>query len=196
MPKAHATPERRDELLRAEAGGLLEHSRDVLTDFGEVGVIGSYALNLMTRRDLNIMLCPQERLDRAVAFEVGSRLATRLTPSSMQYRDELCGRSVRFPRGIGWDIRVEWRPHRTWRLDVWLVEFDAFQAAGQHTSELLIRLSPTARQTILTLKHRLSSHPKYGERFVSGDIYDAVLDHGISTLTALRRCLRRRGVRL
>lgn len=79
MPDFPAT----DEALRAEADELLDGKglRELLARYGEVQVTGSYALSLMAWRDLDIYVASAE-LSPAWHFQLGARIAARLTPAA------------------------------------------------------------------------------------------------------------------
>jgi hypothetical protein len=55
------------------------------------------------------------------------------------------------------------------------------------------RLTPEVRATILQLKSLWFEHPSYRHGIYSIDVYDAVLEHGISTAEQFERYLRERG---
>jgi hypothetical protein len=77
-----------DKELRAEADRWLATGlRGILSDYGEVNIVGSYALRLMSWRDLDIHLVRAE-LDRKSFFELGARIADLLTPHRMHYGDQ------------------------------------------------------------------------------------------------------------
>src|SRR5207247_11137556 len=70
----------KDEALRAEADRLLASGlRQLLSEYGETHIIGSYALHLMVWRDLDIVL-EMPRIDRKAFFELGKRMSDLLQP--------------------------------------------------------------------------------------------------------------------
>lgn len=74
-----------DDILRS---GLLT----ILRRHGEVHVLGSYALGLMTWRDLDLHVV-REDLDVTAFFDLGGEIATLLTPQRMHFRDESAARA-------------------------------------------------------------------------------------------------------
>src|SRR5438046_955015 len=69
-----------DEALHREADGLLDAGlRDAIATYGEVHVIGSYALRLMTWRDLDIDVV-RDPPDLAAFLQLGSAIAALLEP--------------------------------------------------------------------------------------------------------------------
>lgn len=65
---------RRQAELREEASTLLASGlRGLLTEYGDLQVGGSYALHLMTWRDLDLMVAPSA-LKRSEFFRLGGKL--------------------------------------------------------------------------------------------------------------------------
>src|SRR5690348_2893580 len=74
--------------IQAEAETLLRSGMlEILGGYGEVHVIGSYALQLMTWRDLDLHLV-REDMDVRSFFDLGRELADLLKPHRMHFRDE------------------------------------------------------------------------------------------------------------
>src|SRR5438067_429082 len=85
----------RDEADRILAGGL----RDILSRYADVHVVGSYALGLMTWRDLDIHLVREDvRIDEF--FRLGMEVAALLAPHRMHFRDETRVATPGLPGGL------------------------------------------------------------------------------------------------
>src|SRR5437870_3923845 len=93
-----------NEQLRTEAEQLLASGlRSILNDYGEVHIIGSYALHLMVWRDLDIHIV-QTNLNKTIFFELGGKIADLLRPHRMHYRDETFVATEGLPRGLYWGV--------------------------------------------------------------------------------------------
>ena len=168
-----------DPDLRAEADRLLASGlRDILAGYGEVHVIGSYALRLMAWRDLDVHLV-QEPLDRSRFFELGGAIANLLMPHRMHYRDETVGGTAGLPCGLYWGVYLGDERAGAWKVDIWASTRAAFEPIRAHGNQIAARLSGPSREAILRIKSACWRHPEYRRRFSSSDIYSAVLDHGI-----------------
>jgi hypothetical protein len=168
-----------DEALRREADSLLDAGlRDTLAKYGEVHVIGSYALRLMTWRDLDIHLV-RDPPDLAGFFELGGAVAALLEPHRMHFRDERRVGTPGLPRGLYWGVYLGDERAGAWKIDVWSTDRAGFEGVRRHGERLAARLSEASRHTILTIKSACWRHPEYRRAFSSGDIYSAVLDHGV-----------------
>jgi hypothetical protein len=168
-----------DAELRAEADRILTSGlRDLLETFGEVHVTGSYALELMTWRDLDIHVV-REDLDCRAFFALGGEIAALLQPHRMHYRDETIEQTPGLPPGLYWGIYRGDERKGAWKIDIWASSGASFEPAKRYCDRILERLTPEARDAILAIKSACWQHPEYRRGFSSADIYEAVLDHGV-----------------
>jgi hypothetical protein len=176
--------------LHDEADRLLDSGlRDLLAQYGDVHLMGSYALGLMTWRDLDIHVV-REPLHRAEFFAHGARLADLLAPPRMHYRDETLGQTPDLPNGLYWGIYLGDERNGAWKIDVWATDHAGFTSAHAYSARLLERLTPPTREAILQIKSVCWQHPEYRKAFSSADVYAAVLDHGVSTAEGFWRWLQ------
>jgi hypothetical protein len=182
-----------DAELRAEADRVLDAGlRDLLATYGDVHVIGSYALELMTWRDLDIHIV-REPLDRVSFFELGGRIAELLEPHRMHFRDETVEQTAGLPRGLYWGIYLA-EPGLpaealagAWKIDIWATARAGFEPVKRYCDRIRERLTPETRDAILAIKSAVWQHPEYRRRFSSADIYDAVLDQGMRRAEEFQR---------
>jgi len=179
--------------LRTEADSIL-HEKGLLALMGAYAiphVTGSYALDLMTWRDLDINLeSPDMREERF--FELGGRIAVALRPSRMQFRNERIARTPGLPSGLYWGVHAAFPEQRIWKIDVWCVPSEECRRLLRHCDDIARRLTPSARTAILQIKARCCEHPEYRYGFSSQDIYTGVLDDGIETFDQFRAYLQER----
>lgn len=181
-----------DQELRAEADRLLASGlRDILNDYGEVHVVGSYALHLMVWRDLDIHIV-QEALDKRRFFELGGRIANLLSPPRMHYRDETTVATPGLPKGLYWGIYLGNEREGAWKIDIWITDWEGFKSPRAYGERVRERLTDSTREVILKIKSECWRHPQYRREFASGDIYEAVLDHGIVNIDGFWKFLRDR----
>lgn len=129
-----------DEELRSEADRLLASGlQTILSDYGTVHLIGSYALHLMVWRDLDIHIV-QADLDKKKFFELGGRIAALLNPQRMHYRDETIAATQGLPSGLYWGVYLGNEREGAWKIDIWTTGpegFEAVRAHGQRIQEPL-----------------------------------------------------------
>jgi hypothetical protein len=181
------------EALRHEAttilheGGLLA----ALARYGEPRPSGSYDLDLMVWRDLDVyVVTPDLPLSRF--FSLGGEIAELLRPHRMRFRDERIAGTPGLPRlGLYWGVYFG-----QWKLDVWAVAPEEFERLDRYLESVRSRLNTDSRKTILRLKEAFFSHAEYRQSFSAKDIYDAVLDRGVTDEAGLIRSLARQGIAL
>ena len=178
--------------LRSEAETVLRQKGllRILSEYGAPHVSGSYPLDLMTWRDLDIYLesyaMPEDRF-----FHLGGQIANALAPSRMQYRNERVAHTEGLPLGLYWGIYFNLSDSQLWKTDIWCVPEDECRRLLQHCSNIQRRLTPETREAILQIKSACWKHPEYRFGFSSQDIYEAVLDHGMRTLEQFREHLEK-----
>jgi hypothetical protein len=65
-------------------------------------------------------------------------------------------------------------------------------ATDARNADLAARLTPDIRRTIIEIKAAVWSDPGYRRTFHSQDVYEAVLQYGVTDVEAFRDLLRRR----
>lgn len=148
---------------------------DGLADFGNVSIVGSYALNLMLRRELDINLVVEKAIDADIAG-ILDLLFNSVTPTSIDYRN----RSLPETR-----IRVDghWLKVKTleeWDLDIWVITNPESERQMILQKRLQARIDESNRAAILELKSSQLADPTNKKRYNGTLIYDAVLNRGIS----------------
>ncbi len=183
----------RNAQLRKEADQLLVRGLlDVLARYGVPHVMGSYRLELMVWRDLDLYL-ETEQLSLTQFFTLGSDIASLLTPMRMSFRNERIGRTLGLPHGLYWGVYLGNQPHGAWKIDVWAVEPDQYQGLSSHHEAIADKLTPENRRTILAIKAATWNNPGYRRTFSSQDVYQAVLHHGVTTLDQFWNYVRQKG---
>lgn len=179
------------DAIRQEADAILDSGlRTLLAEQGEVHVVGSYALRLMTWRDLDVHLV-REAPDVDAFFALGARIAFLLRPHRMHFRNELPVHTPGLPRGLYWGIYLGDERAGAWKIDVWQTgrkEFESVRRFGRQIDE---RLDEDNREAILAIKAACWRHPEYRRGFTSSDVYQAVLDRGVRDVASFWQDLAR-----
>ena len=179
-----------NEDIRTEADDILRSGLlSILGGHGEVHMVGSYALKLMTWRDLDIHVV-RENLDIGAFVGLGGEIARHLKPHRMHFRDESTAATPHLPRGLYWGIYLGDERAGAWKIDVWQTNQQAFDLVRRFGEELSGRLNDTNRAVILEIKAACWRHPQYRRGFTSADVYAAVLDRGVRDVQAFWADLR------
>jgi hypothetical protein len=173
--------------LRGEATALLDEGlRDLLTSYGGLIEHGSYALDLMTWRNLDLYLVLEE-MNTARFFELGGRLASLLQPRKMNFRDERAATEKSLPAGLYWGLYAG-----EWKIDLWAVDAEEARRLMEFESALAARLTDESRRIILAVKSAVCMDQNYRRTFGAKEVYAAVLDGGVRDEAGFRRYLRER----
>lgn len=179
-----------NERLRDEADQLLSSGlMDLLSRHGEVHVVGSYALGLMTWRDLDVHLI-RESVSVEEFFGLGGRIAALLKPHRMHFRDESAVATKGLPHGLYWGVYLGDERAGAWKIDVWLTDRAGFEPTQEFAEHLASRLTDEKRKTIVSIKEACWRHPEYRRGFTSADVYSAVLDRGVRDVAGFWSDLR------
>jgi hypothetical protein len=179
----------KEAMLRAEADALLASGlRAALESYGEIHVVGSYALQLMVWRDLDIHIVRPDLQPRPF-FELGGKLAQLLKPAKMHYRDELVMQTPDLPSGLYWGIYLGDEREDAWKIDIWATDEEGFKSATRHDAWLRPALTDDVRTRILRVKSAVWQDPRYRKSFSSLDVYRAVIENGVGDVEAFHRYL-------
>lgn len=186
-----------NSLIKTEADKILHDNGllRILEGYGKVSVSGSYFLDLMTWRDLDIYIT-SNRMTEEIFFELGKNISLCIKPSKMNYRNELIERTEHLPRGYYWGCYTDYYLN-AWKVDVWAISQEEFDKKEKELHDLKSRIDVVQRMAILNLKNNLYNHPLYRKKFFSVDIYDAVINDNVNNDDNFREwLLHNRAIRL
>ncbi|MHB9108356.1 MAG: hypothetical protein ACYDCO_14975 [Armatimonadota bacterium] len=165
--------------LREEAEAIIRELAllDILGRFGQARLIGSVALDLIVKRDIDLHLLTSEDL-----FAIADRLYCELLE-----REEIVKVTICDYRPNGVKIGVDAYPGPTGAWDIELFLTNRVEATGFALADRLCReLTSEHRHAILQIKEHYYRHNQlYGG--LSKAIYLAVLESGIRTVEEFER---------
>lgn len=169
--------------IKEEAEGILCEKKvlQILNAFGEPHVSGSYALDLMTWRDLDIYL-EVELISEERFFQLGSKLCEALSPLRMHFRNERVAKTDGLPDGLYWGIYLGDERQGAWKIDVWAVCAKERERLINYCEAIKEQLNDGASTAILSIKSQCWHDPEYRRVYSSSDIYEAVLRGGVRDL--------------
>jgi hypothetical protein len=193
---------------------LQDKAREVLDDLdllnllktaGEPYLVGSAQLGLMAWRDIDLEIIVEE-LEKKKVAEVAKRLILNTTYRlDVSFSDNIARFNNANPHSpqslylgllyFGHDIepsRMQGSNPLAWKLDLhFILEKDARSLSK--TEELESKITEEKRRTILEIKDKISSNPKYRKEIFSMDIYEAVLDNDVKDLEDFKIYLQESG---
>jgi hypothetical protein len=186
----------REARLREEAEAVAADLKlsEQLGHLGNPVWVGSAALGLMVRPDLDITVVCQD-LDESAVVALGGLFALHLYVRQLTYRDDTAmwnDEPETYPDGLYLGVKYCRDPDREWNLDIWFVDEPDRQPDLTHLRTLTPRLDHESRMAILRIKDQWATRPEYGHSVRSVDLYTAVLDDGVRTPSEFDRWLMAR----
>jgi hypothetical protein len=172
------------EELQAEAEAVHKHlNLEKLEELGKPVKVGSAALGLMVRRDLDItVICPvlDETATNSIA-RIGGELIRHPRVRLVTMRDDTGHWNVDpgYPDGLYLGVKYRSLQGKDWNLDIWFVDEPDRQPDLAHLKAIPEKLTPEARLAILAIKQAWTKHAGYGSVVSSYDVYTAVLEHDV-----------------
>ena len=179
--------------LRQEATDLLytEGLLPMLKSFGTTRVIGSYTLDTMTWRDIDISMKLPDAQDVALFFEIGNMIATKFKITKMSYSNHFIRNFPGFDHGLYWGIQLLYADQE-WKIDLWGYGETDYHKHMAEFDVLHNQIQQADRTAILRIKHAISQRPDYrGDVYNSMAVYRAVLTEKVTSLEAFNVWIER-----
>lgn len=164
------------QLIKKEADELLHKNQvlETLSKFGRVKFTGSYELNLMYKKDIDISLI-NDNLSVQDFTQLGKELIDKLNSPNVYYRNTRIAPVEKRPENsLYWGIKTG-----SWFIDIWGMTKEIYERAERYIKEIKSQLTEDKRLIILQLKDEFIKKTTYGKNFGSRELYDAVLNHGV-----------------
>lgn len=157
-----------DELLTA--GGLL----GLVESFGEVRLGGSAALDLMSRREIDLYLRLDDERDTARFFSVGAAIQAAYSVVKASYSNHFIRGLPGFSSGLFWGIQLDYADRR-WKIDLWGEGPTAFAEHRRTFEDLREALGSVDPEVVLNLKRSFREGDGYRAGVTGLAIYQAAL---------------------
>lgn len=184
---------RQAHLLREEATSLLHNEGllSILTAFGKTRVIGSYTLDTMTWRDIDISMILPDEQDVGLFFEIGKRIATKFQITKMSYSNHFIRNFPGFDHGLYWGTMLRYNK-QDWKIDIWGYGENDFNTHMADFDALHTNIKHADRTSLLRIKHAISQRPDYrGDVYNSMAVYKSVLTENISSVAEFDEWIKR-----
>jgi len=174
--------------LKIEAEGIIQELRllDLLSQHGEVRVVGSVALDLIVKLDIDIHVL--------IAEETG--LLNAVDPTYHQLLDFQQVREVRITdyrnqNAVKIGIDVYPGASGDWSIDIWITD-KVEETAFEYVENLKRAIRPEHRDAILCIKGYYDRRGQLRDG-ISVLIYEAVVDNDVRTVEEFKQFLSRQG---
>jgi hypothetical protein len=157
--------------IKKEAGEILYEKGllNILNLFGKPHISGSYALDLMTWRDLDIYL-EADTISETEFFKLGGKICSAFNPVKMSFRNELIAKTKNLPKGLYWGIYLGNEREGAWKIDVWAVKPAESKRLIEYCTAIKQKLTPATILRILDIKSQCWKEPEYRRSYSSSDI--------------------------
>ena len=162
--------------LHAEAENLLvqEDLLATIQRFGPASIVGSYALNLMVRRDIDIYFQLSDDLDIGTFFAIGAAITQHFRVLKASYSNHFIRNFPGFDHGLFWGIQLSHLGQK-WKVDLWGHGAKQFAEHYAQSVQLEAALQAIDPVTILRIKEGLRAGDGYRDGVSGNSIYTAVV---------------------
>lgn len=160
--------------IKQEATIFLQSNKilEILSDYGKAEVVGSYMFDIMTWKDIDIVVT-NNILDKSKIYSCGQKLLDQLNPKGMDFENRILDHKPYLPLGFYWGVVSE----TGWKMDIWFINEEESTKQKNFREDLFKNLNEESRKLIVELK----SLPEYRKKFNSMDVYTKVLKDGVAT---------------
>lgn len=184
---------KKQNTLQQQAKEVLNHLDliDILSKYGEVKIVGSMALDLMTWPDIDIDLVSKEINDKDY-FEMVIYIFSQKSIKHLMLIDNRSSFEKNRPKSMYIGIVYNF-DGVDWKIDIRYLDSSS-ASADDDVKQIKSKLTTENIKKILEIKTALHNHPKYRKDFSGYDIYQAVLEKNISTVEEYSALLKDRGI--
>ena len=177
--------------MHRAAQKILTASRllSILKEFGTVKCTGSYAADLMMKPDVDIYVMASSFTKKRV-LQAYNKILKIPNFYMCAFFDYVRHRhpDLAIPRAYYMKLNAVGKKRERWKIDLWFLTPKDLKKV-KHFDLLTQEIAPVQKQAILQFK---KIREKYVYSIHSHLIYDAVLEHNILTLPALKRFLKKK----
>jgi len=167
---------------------------NLLSNYGEVKIVGSMALGLMTWPDIDIDLESNIEINDKDYFKIVKDIFNHKSIKQLILIDNRNSFEKNRPKsmyiGIIYDL-----DGIDWKVDIRYLN-PSVAWASDDLKRIKSKLTSVKIQAILEIKTAFHSHPKYRKEFSGYEIYNAVLEKDISTIDGFKKLLESKGIKL
>jgi len=160
---------------------------EVLKKYGVPKIVGSYALELMSWPDIDIVVITEPNYKHYL--NLVNYLFEKEDIYSLNLQDFRKSIYPDRPQGIYCGISYIVKPNTFWKIDVWFFpDVKAFDVINEVKS----KLTDINRAIILKIKNEMREKIKHGKEISGIDVYKAVLENGVRDLEGFRQYLKKK----
>ncbi len=169
--------------LQAAAHKLIKDLKlkQLLNPYGSFKIVGSLKHGLMTWRDIDIDLVSKEQPQQKTFWKISQSLLTKKQVKSLMLVDNTKQFEANRPKSFYIGVEALTAFQEKWKIDLRLIS-QSNCITGDLNTYLNKNLNIANKKNILALKSQIDDDPKYHKTFYSKDVYEAVINHQITTV--------------
>ncbi|ERJ12130.1 hypothetical protein [Haloplasma contractile] len=180
-----------NEKLKQEADTFLYDMglKKMLSCFGDVQITGSYALDLMVWRDLDIFVDISKVSQRDI-YQFANEIFEQFKPIWFETKNTF-EEETGCPKGyfVGFETLLN---NQLWNFDIWFTNIAHIEENENYINDIRDLMTEPAREIIIDIKAKVHKHPQYGTEFFSIDVYQSVINEEIKTLNEFKEWLKKK----
>lgn len=179
--KSHDPIARSDQLKR-EADALIYDAGflALLEKYGQVELVGSYASNLMTWRDIDLQFPLEDAEDKHTVFSLAKDIAVNFAVKRVVFNHHRLREEIPFDYGLYLGTHLIFQDE-SWKIDMWCVGPEDYEHTMIEHRAQIEALKSIDRKALLTLKLALMERGDYRNTVWSVDVYRAILEGNVRT---------------
>jgi hypothetical protein len=189
---------KKSELLKKDTKKLL-NSKQILQEvgkFGNVHLTGSYALDLMVWRDIDLLLEVDTNLkDRVRVFsDIAYKFLHDSDLKNIKLINFTPGKKVGMPTGMYMGLTCNYN-QENWKIDIWALDSEPMNENIEFMNQVKSKLTKDLKKLIIDWKYKLLRDgrvPQLGSYM----LYKAILFEGIRREEEIFRYLQENGVKI
>lgn len=184
----------KQQKLHATADKILQELDliNFLKKYGKVNIVGSYALNLMTWEDVDIVVISQTN---EISYKDFLDTVIYLFPKeniySLDIQDFRKSIYPDRPQGIYCGIKYLIKPDIFWKIDIWFFSND--NKAIMNVEKIKSKLNNQNRKIILEIKNSMRKEFPHGKEISGINVYNAVLENKVTNLEEFKHYIEKLG---
>ncbi|MFC1710074.1 hypothetical protein ACFL0F_00230 [Patescibacteria group bacterium] len=184
-----------DENLITKADRLQKVANEIIKEtgvatifsrIGTVNFVGSYKLGLMSRPDIDMAIISTTP-EKSKAVDITTELIQSEKFQTVGLADWFLYQGKNLKKGYYWELVYVFN-EVYWKFDIWYSTKEEDDSIGPtERKQVLLEKNPSAKKTILRLKHEFYDGVKYKDKVNGNRIYRAVLEHGVTDAQGLKK---------
>lgn len=149
-----------------------------LQNFGKVEIIGSYKLDLMWQKDIDIYIKNPIAPNKYDLIGLMQNLFSEDQFFYFKIEDNTTQVKPELPKGVGMFIKL----YSGWKFDLWFMSEEEASEIESITLDLFKKYNPEMKETILQYKKTSVEQGVYNKKFTSYDLYKAIIEDEIESI--------------